>query len=268
MNSLFVLLGLESWKPLITALVLPPVPWLILVLVGARLMLARRGLGWLVIISGVALLWLSACSGTAQLLSDFVLRPPPALSADRIKALQSAAGKPSRAIVILGGGLEPYAPEYGSNSLRYPSLERLRYGIWLSRETGLAMAFSGGTGWAQADSASEAQIAARIAAAEFGRPLKWVEDSSRDTRENAARSVALLRKSGVRHIVLVTHGSHMPRALRAFEQAASGEMRIEAAPMGLARNVDRAALAWIPSSTGNGDVRSALREVLGRWLGA
>ena len=57
---------------------------------------------------------------------------------------------------------------------------------------------------------------------EFGRPLKFVEDDSRDTRENAARTLALLRPIGIRHIVLVTHGWHMPRALKAFETAAAG----------------------------------------------
>ena len=45
-------------------------------------------------------------------------------------------------------------------------------------------------------------------------PLRWTEDRSRDTRENAAATVALLRAAGVRQIVLVTHASHMPRAMR------------------------------------------------------
>ena len=55
-NNLFILLGIESWKPLLTALLLPPVPLLLLVLVGTRLVLPRRGLGWLVILFSVSLL--------------------------------------------------------------------------------------------------------------------------------------------------------------------------------------------------------------------
>ena len=106
----------------------------------------------------------------------------------------------------------------------------------------------------------------RIAATEFGRPLKWVEDNSRDTRENAARTVALLRQQGIKHIVLVTHGWHMPRAIRKFEEAAP-DMRIEPAPMGLARRLEHPALSWIPSSTGAVDVRNILRELLGRLFG-
>ena len=266
-NSLFILLGLESWKPVLTALLLPPVPLLLMVLAGARLILPRRGLGWFVIVVGVLLLWLSACTGTAQLLSQFVLHPPAALTADRIKELNVRAN-PSAAIVVLGGGLEPYAPEYGVGSLERLSLERLRYGIWLSRATGLPLAFSGGVGWAQPDALPEARIAAQIAANEFGRPLKWVEDHSRDTRENAQRSVALLRQSGITHIVLVTHGWHMPRALHAFERAAGAAMTIEPAPMGLAHGTELPALEWIPTAKGTTQVREILRELLGRLAGA
>ena len=269
MNSLFVLLDLESWKPVLTALLLPPVPLLLLVLLGARLLLARRGLGWLLILFSVSLLWLSACGGTGQWLSRAVLRPPAAIGAERISELKAQAqAKKAVAIVVLGGGAEPYAPEYGLSNLLYPSLERLRYGLWLSRETGLPVAFSGGVGWGQTDSVAEAQVASRVAAQEFGRPLRWVEDSSRDTRGNAANTVALLRQAGIRHIVLVTHGWHIKRSVRAFERAAGGDMRIEAAPMGLAADAQVKALAWLPSTTGYVHVRHVLRELAGLALGA
>ena len=169
---------------------------------------------------------------------------------------------------MLGGGLEPFAPEYGVSNLYHISLERLRYGVWLSRETGLPLGFSGGVGWAQPEAKPEAQVAAQIAANDFGRPLKWVEDNSRDTHENAARTIALLKPQGIRRIVLVTHGYHMPRALRQFERAAGGEIAIEAAPMGLARRSDLPSLAWMPSTQGFEDTRNVLRELLGGLVGA
>lgn len=267
MNGLFVLLGIETWKPVISALLLPPVPLLVLLLVGARLMLPRRGLGWAIIIVSVALLWLSACSGTAQFLSQFVLHPPAALNSGRIKELKADTRQPI-AIVVLGGGIEPYAPEYGVANLTRVSLERLRYGVWLGRETGLPVAFSGGVGWDQPDAKAEAQVAAQIAGQEFGRPLKWVEDSSRDTRENATHTLALLKPLGIKHIVLVTHGWHMPRAVRAFEEAAGSELRIEAAPMGLARGLEGPALTWLPTNSGIVDVRNIVREWVGRVVGS
>ena len=169
MNNFFVLLGIESWKPVLTALLLPPVPLLLLVLIGARLIPVRRGLAWLLILASVALLWLSACTGSARLLSQYLLHPPGALSAQQLQALRAPATP--TAIVVLGGGLEPFAPEYGVANLEHYSLERLRYGVWLSRATGLPLAFSGGVGWAQPEAVPAARGAAQIAAKEFGRPL-------------------------------------------------------------------------------------------------
>jgi uncharacterized SAM-binding protein YcdF (DUF218 family) len=271
-NSLFVLLGIESWKPALAALLLPPVPFLLLTLIGARLILPRRGWGWTLIVLSVAGLWLSNCIGTAHLIEHVAQQAPPALKPDRIREIRDdARGKAGMAIVVLGGGMEPFAPEYGVSNLGHTSLERLRYGIWLGRETGVPVGFSGGIGWAQGSTqgTSEAAVAARIAAQEFNRPLRWTEDRSRDTRQNAGASIALLKKSGITHILLVTNGWHMPRARRAFEQAALGSgIVIEPAPMGLAPRVNEPALDWLPTSQGASRVRSAMRETLGRWFGA
>jgi uncharacterized SAM-binding protein YcdF (DUF218 family) len=266
-NSFFILFGIESWKPVLTALILPPVPLLLLILIGARLLLPRRGLGWVVIILSVALLWLSCCIGAGRALAQFALHEPPALTSNRIQELKTQGGS-NTAIMVLGGGLEPYAPEYGVSSLQTLSLERLRYGIWLSRETGLPLGFSGGVGFGQSDSTAEARIAAHIAATEFNRPMKWVEDNSRDTRENALRSVALLKQTGVKHIVLVTNAWHMPRALRDFEAAAGAELTVEPAPMGLAQKTELPSLTWIPTLKGATQVREIVRELLGLLAGA
>ena len=269
MNSVFVSLGIESWKPVIAALLLPPVPLLLLVLIGARLVLPRRGLGWLVIVVGVALLWLSACTGAARLLGQLFLQPPAALSFDRVRELRAeAAAKKPLAIVVLGAGSEPFAPEYGVGSLQAPSLERLRYGVWLAGQTGAPIAFSGGVGWAQQGSTTEARVAAKIAAEEFNRPLRWVEGESHDTRENATRTMALLKPAGIQHVVVVTHGYHMARALRAFQEAAGAGIQIEAAPMGLARGLELPALEWLPSSAGFREVRQLLREIAALSAGA
>lgn len=282
MHSLISLLGIENWKPVLTALLLPPVPLLLAVLVGARLMLPRRGWGWLVVVLSVAGLWLTACTGFARLIEPLLLTPSPALRADRIAELRAegrAAGGPAAAsnsngrngvaILVLGGGVEPYAPEYGMSNLGSYSLESLRYGLWLGRETGWPVGFSGGIGWANRAGAAEADVAARIAAQEYGRPLRWIESESRDTRENAARSLPLLKAAGVRHVLLVTRGWHMQRALALFNEAAADSgIRIEAAPMGLATGVEPPLLSWLPTSAGFERVRLVLREWLGWKLGA
>lgn len=259
--------GLESWKPVLAALVLPPVPLLLLMLLGARLILPRRGLGFLLVLVSAALLWLSACQGTGRLLQNFALRPPATLSSDELARLK-AEGKnraPTSAIIVLGGGLIPRAPEYGVSDLAPSSQQRLRYGLWLARETGLPVGFSGGLGWAHIESAgrSEAEVAGRIAQQEYNRPLRWTETESRDTRENAIRTTILLRGSGIKEIVLVTHAYHMPRAKKVFEEAAGSEFRITPAPMGSFVPVDRAVLDWLPSRAGYDQVSLALHELLG-----
>jgi uncharacterized SAM-binding protein YcdF (DUF218 family) len=281
LHDLISLLGIETWKPVLTALLLPPVPLLLAVLIGARLMLARRGWGWLVIALSVAGLWLTACTGFARVIEPLLLTASPPLGAERIAALRAegrsaagpaaanTSGRSEVAILVLGGGVEPYAPEYGMSNLSSYSLESLRYGLWLGRETGWPVGFSGGTGWANRAGAAEADVAARIAAQEYSRPLRWVEAESRDTRENAARSLPLLQASGVRHVLLVTRGWHMQRAKALFDAAAADSgIRIEAAPMGLATTADIPQLAWLPTSAGFERVRLVLREWLGRKLGA
>jgi hypothetical protein len=63
MNALVGELGLSSWKAIASALLLPPVPFLLLALWGALLLWSRRGVGWLLTAASLLGLWLSACAG-------------------------------------------------------------------------------------------------------------------------------------------------------------------------------------------------------------
>ena len=266
MNEVFLSLGIESWKPLAATLLLPPVPMLVLVLLGARLMLRRRLLGWLFIGLGVVSLWLASTGAFSQLLVRWLTKPPPALSQAAMTELKRA---PKTAIVVLGGGRRSYAPEYGMSTLHARTTERLRYGLWLSRETTLPVAFSGGVGHAVQDGPSEAEIAARVAEREFGRPLRWVEAESRDTRENALRSVALLKGQGIERIVLVTHDYHMRRSQLNFERAAAGSsITIVPAPLGLPSPGPVRFQDWLPHHQAMEESRLAVHEWLGRMAGA
>lgn len=268
MNGLLLTLGLESWKPAIGTLLLPPVPLLLMVLLGAGLMARRRLLGWTVIVLACAGLWLSTTGVAARFVRQSLLQPPPVLQPAEIAALRRA---PQAAIVVLGGGRTPLALEYGGAQLHPRSIERLRYGVHLAKQTSLPMAFSGGVGWGGRDGASEAAIAWRTAENELGFKIRWQEGESRDTRENAARTVALLREQGVRHIVLVTHAYHMPRASRAFRQsiaAGPAPMQLTLAPMGAGPDGPLELGDWLPSLGGAEGTRLALHEWLGRLLGA
>jgi uncharacterized SAM-binding protein YcdF (DUF218 family) len=54
---------------------------------------------------------------------------------------------------------------------------------------------------------------------EFKVPVRWVEDRSRDTFENAIESRRVLAPLNIRSVYLVTHAWHVPRARLAFEHA-------------------------------------------------
>lgn len=266
MNEIFLTLGIESWKPVLGALLLPPLPLLLLVLVGARLMFRRRLLAWFLVLLGVAGVWLSCTSAASLGLRLWLLQTPPVLLSTQITELKRA---PNTAIVVLGGGRHVLAPEYGVSTLHQRGIERLRYGIWLSRETQLPLAFSGGLAVGGEAGPTEAEIASRIAEREFGHALRWAESESRDTRENALKTVALLGGQGIQQIVLVTHGYHMQRAKLNFERASAGKkMRIVAAPMGMRPRARLRAADWLPTPSGFEMTRLVLHEWVGRIMGA
>ena len=264
--------GLGSLKPVIPALLLPPMPFLALALVGAGLVRRRPRAARALVALACLGVWLSSCVGPARWVEDTWLSVPPPLDvAGRAQLKARAVAGESIAIVVLGGGVNPSAPEYGGGDLANPSLFRLRYGLWLGRQTGIAVAATGGVGWGPSDPSiePEARRMAEIAEREYGTPLRWVETASRDTHENAVNTLALLRPAGVREIVLVTHGTHMPRALREFRAAAAADaaaapVRVTPATMGEAWPADSALLRWLPSSEGGVRMRAALHEVLAR----
>ena len=262
--------GLESLKPVLTALALPPVPWLVLMLAGGHLARTRRRAGTLLLWLGAALVWLSACRGAGYWLEAALLPVPPPLSAAAVATLREEGARTpgAVAVVVLGAGRIARAPETGAPDLSPESLERLRHGLRLARETGWPLAFSGGVGHAQTPDTGpgEAEIARLVAERDFRAPLRWLETQSRDTRENATRTLALLQPQGVRHVVLVTHGWHMPRAVREFERAAGGAVTVTPAPMGLQAGPPSGPLAWMPDAPGYARMRAVCREALARWV--
>jgi len=268
MNNIFHLLGIEGFKPALSALLLPPVPLLLLLLVSVRLMSRRRLLGWFGVLLTCFGLWTMCTTAAGDFLMRALLTTPRALDTAQIGDLRRA---PRTAIVVLGAGRTLLAPEYGAATLKPLTVERLRYGLWLARRTDLPVAYSGGLGYGSEPGPSEAEVAARVAEQEFGLALRWTEGLSRDTHENAIRTLALLAPQGIERIVLVTHGFHMQRALANFEraqQASRHHIDIVPAPMGLRADSAITFADWIPSREGFALTHLALHEWLGRMLGA
>jgi uncharacterized SAM-binding protein YcdF (DUF218 family) len=161
----------------------------------------------------------------------------------------------SQAVVILGGGIRR-APEFGGDTMNRLTLERVRFGARVARLTGLPVLVSGGSTYG---GTPEARIMRDALREEFGIDVRWVEDASRTTAENAARSAGLLRASGVRRVVLVTHSFDVPRARAEF--AARGIESVPAPTNVPAPRVD-SVTDFLPSMAALQDSYYALYEIL------
>ncbi len=254
----------SALKPWLTALVIPPAIGILIIALAALLLLVqRKRMGVFLGIAGLAISWLSACSGFAIWLNPLLLPQVSALPAMAVTSTLSAAKV--QAIVVLGAGVERSSREYGSPQPHSNTLARLRYGLHLAKQTGLPIAFAGGLGWAgSAANITEAQAVSQWLAQEGHPALTWKEDESKDTAQNARLLAPKLRQSGVERIALVTHAWHMPRSLRAFE--ATG-LQVVPAPMGFIESSDQLGLQWVPSSEGVRDNRHVWREALALALG-
>ncbi len=258
-------LDYSGFKTLLLAAALPPAPLLLLAAWGGWRLQRGRRLGGVLL--GLALIgvWLSATEAVGELLSRAVGLPT-ALEPARIDALRARS---DGAVLVLGGGVKRHAPEFAAGAPARITAERLAYGVWVARRSGWPLAFSGGIGWTATELREpEADIIARVAAQDYGLPLRWAEASSRDTRENAAHTLPLLAKAGVKQVVLVTHEAHMRRALRAFEaEAAPLGLTMLAAPMGLRDDALSSFDDWCPSVEGFARVRYVVYETLAWWAG-
>lgn len=215
----------------------------------------RRRTGAAVALLAMASLYLlSTPGGSARLLQPLEGTPlSPATAA-------GAADAGWQAIVVLGGGRVPQAPEYGRHdTVSLHVLGRLRYAAQLQRSTGLPVLVTGGAH--RAGQVPEAVLMAQVLQSAFGVPVRWLESSARTTRENALASASVLPPD-VRRVLLVSDAWHLRRATIAFERAG-----FEVLPAGTGWTPPAAAWAplarWLPQHESLAMSRRALHE----WLG-
>ena len=164
----------------------------------------------------------------------------------------------AEAIVILAGE-KVNAPEYGGATVGDFTLARVRLGARIARQTGLPLLVSGGRVRLR-DSASIAELMQRTLLDEFNTPVRWLEEQSHDTRENASESARILHAQHIHTIVLVTHYSHMRRAAMLFE--AQG-LRVIPAPTDLPDRSPMLALGNLPPGYAAFEVSAlALHELM------
>ena len=198
-------------KAVAKTLVLPPIGLLLLALAGLSMRRRFPRAGSIAAWTGVLVLLILSIPTVA----GFLVR-----SLDTSPVFDPAQAASAQAIVVLGGGTRRNAPEYGGETLGELSLERVRYGAAVARMTGLPILVSGGS---VLDGETEAKLMRDALEHEFGIPVRWVEQRSRTTHENALQSAEILRAAGVQHVVLVAHSFDMPRARAEIGRASCRE---------------------------------------------
>ena len=244
---------LPELKPYLTALALPPASLLLLIIGGALLIYKSQKFARRIILLSVTLLWLLSTNAFSVWLHGKVIPTYPRVTTQELER------NSVQAIVVLGGGVTEGQGDEGPQMSK-TSLERLRLGAQLARESGLPLVFSGGSGWgAKHGSDAEADVAEKVLSQAFGIKLGYKESISRDTQENAINTWELLSKEGITKIALVTHSTHMPRASTEFKRKG---FKILEVSLGQPTGNSESGLSWLPNASNLEISQSVLREIL------
>jgi uncharacterized SAM-binding protein YcdF (DUF218 family) len=239
-------------RDVLRELVLPPGGPLLLMVAGCWCLWRGRQVGRVLVGAGVLSLWLLATPAVADGLEWAVERYP---------ALDLGVATGAEAVVILSAGARRGAPEYGSDAPDWETLQRLAYGALVARRTALPVLVSGGL--MRDMHRSLAAVMRESLERDFVLPVRWLEQRSRDTHENALYSAELLRAAGVRKIILVSSANHLWRAVAEFE--ATG-LAVVPAPVGGLGEDHTDFRRWIASSTALARSKWALYEALGELV--
>lgn len=219
-----------SWaiRNFVAELLMPPSIWIFVALLAIFLLNRKKVLQKGVVMTCLLLIWITSTTAFANWfvqVTDHLMQWPKPVDISKItsqnltKAQQ--IGLP-QAIVILGGGKRHGAlelPEYSYSDVSKETMERLRVGAKLAKQTGLPVLLTGGSPDATSnEDLSEAAVMAMVMKSELGTKATWLEEKSNTTQENAQLTAEILKKEGINKVYLVTHFWHMPRSQRIFEK--------------------------------------------------
>ena len=236
-------------KKILSTLILPPTSMILVALLGIYLSRKHPRTGrTLAALSLATLLILSLPITGNALLHSLETAPP--ITETQLKDIQ--------AIVILGGGKNNDAPEYGDvDTVGKWTLERLRYGTLLQQKIGQPILVTGGAPYG---GRPEADAMAESLKQDFHAKTIWIEDQSNDTAENAAYSAKILKQHGVTHIALVSQAWHLPRATQLFEKKG---LTVSPAATGYTTGEQQAIAQWLPEANALNKSSMAIKEYLG-----
>lgn len=240
----------------VVPLLLFPLP-LVLVAIFALSWAMKRGVArWLVRIA-VAMLWLCSTPWFADSLSQ--AWEAPRIATDKLPAVSDVA-------VVLGGLSDPKisTPDHLEFNR---AAERITEAVALWKQGRVkALLITSGSGDLYDPSAVEAPGLAAWARS-MGVPAEAVltESASRNTFENADKSLALAQTKGFHTFVLVTSAVHMPRSAAIFRKAgyASQGRSLALWPVDTQRNRVPFPFNAVPDPNSLTTVQAVIREAVG-----
>lgn len=183
-------------RGIVGTLALPPVVLLLVALIGAALAWRGSRVGGAVAVLGItAVLLLATPIASSVLLASLEGGAP------------AAPAVTPGAIIVLGAESNngPDGPDVGPLTL-----ERLRRGAALQRETGLPLLVTAGPSGPDVPPLAAAMHATLVK--DFAVPVQWEERAARNTGDNLRLAAAILGQAGIGAAYLVTHAWHMQRA--------------------------------------------------------
>jgi uncharacterized SAM-binding protein YcdF (DUF218 family) len=190
-------------KSVLRNLILPPAGPPLVLAVGFFLIKRRPILARVLLVFGIGFLWVLSTPIISDAITGLAEHYPP---------LDLSSPNGAQAIVILGGGGEiTRAHESGGPAALPMLLEKVSYGAFVARKTGLPVLISG--------DGIDATAMRETLQRNFDTAVTWTDDQARDTFENARNSSRILYTVGIHRVILVTLGAHMLRSVREFNAA-------------------------------------------------
>jgi uncharacterized SAM-binding protein YcdF (DUF218 family) len=242
---------------------IPPNLFILLTVFGLLLAWRWTRLGLVVATVGGALLYLASMPVVAEYLIGYVkdlAREAPVLPSN----------VPPGAIIVLSADYRRSDTPGQAYTAGPLTLERLAAAAREERRLGLPVLVSGGRSGDIDESL--ASIMSTVLQEDFRVPVRWREERSLNTFENAAFSAEILRRAGVASALLVTHFRDMARALWSFyavgypvtpaicsRQPATGGPQNDDEPQSLS------ASSFFPQVSALLVSHRALHELIGLW---
>lgn len=230
---------------------IPPNLFILAAMIGTILAWRSRRLGLLLATAAMGALYLAS----TPIVAYSLIRSADALAA--VMPTLPANGQPGAIIVLSAEFRHGNAPG-GPDTVGPTTLERLAEAARQERRLGLPILVSGG--WIDDADDSLAGMMSRALQDDFRVPVRWREERSRTTFENAAFSAAILRRAGVAAALVVTDPWHMARALWAFH-AIGYPVLPAATPNG--QRLSLSAASFLPQVPALLDSYVALHELIG-----